>query len=311
MKAKAFYVIALCAVFVLTTNISYAANDYSINRKVEVVLDSKRDNTLSSLKSRVSTINLTLNGKKVKNNDIYFRNSELMLPIRNVAQAFDLSLGWDPKTRTASLDDKAIVAKATADDYYYSYGEMADIRLDITPEIRSGKMYVPLDFLSEVLKANVDIESTKIAVKLTVAPANAAIKLHEIAKSQISSLQDGGMNNIKINIVYIGDKTGYVVYEGSMIKDSSSYKILTSKAFDIKNGNVIPLTRAVSSKNMDAFKLVVEPYSNSVKLDDSTNFYIRPIDNKLFFTILSQDSKGNYYEIQIPYEKVSELVNIR
>ena len=61
MKAKAFYVIALCAVFVLTTNISYAANDYSINRKVEVVLDSKRDNTLSSLKSRVSTINLTLN----------------------------------------------------------------------------------------------------------------------------------------------------------------------------------------------------------------------------------------------------------
>ena len=135
--------------------------------------------------------------------------------------------------------------------------------------------------------------------------------MHEIAKSQISSLQDGGINNIKINIMYVGDKTGYVVYEGTMVKNSASYKVLTSKAFDIKNGNVIPITRAVSSKNMDAFKTTVEAYSSSVKLDETTNYYIRPIDNKLFFVILMQDSKGNYYEVQIPYEKVSDLLSLR
>ncbi len=311
MKAKALYAIVLSLICIFTTNISYAATDYSINRKVEIVLDSKRDNALSSLKSRVSTINLTLNGKKVKTTDIYFRNNELMLPIRNVAQAFDLSLSWDQNTRTASLDDKAIVSKATANDYYYSYGSFADIRLDITPEIKNGKMYVPLDFLSEVLKANVETDANKITANLTVAPANSAIKLNEIAKNQIASLQDGGMNNIKINIIYIGDKTGYVVYEGNIVKGSSSYKVLTSKTFDIKNGNVIPISRAVSIKNMDAFKAVIETYSKSVKLDDTTNYYIRPIDNKLFFTILMQDSNGNYYEIQIPYDKVSELVNLR
>ena len=201
MKAKALYAIVLSLICIFTTNISYAATDYSINRKVEIVLDSKRDNALSSLKSRVSTINLTLNGKKVKTTDIYFRNNELMLPIRNVAQAFDLSLSWDQNTRTASLDDKAIVSKATANDYYYSYGSFADIRLDITPEIKNCKMYVPLDFLSEVLKANVETDANKITANLTVAPANSAIKLNEIAKNQIASLQDGGMNNIKINII--------------------------------------------------------------------------------------------------------------
>ena len=311
MKIRAFYAVILSAICILTTNISYAATDYSISRKVEIVLDSKRDNALSYLKSRISTINLTLNGKRVRNSDIYFRNNELMLPIRNVAEAFNLDLSWDSKTRTASLDDKAIVAKATTNDYYYSYGAMADIRLDITPEVRNGRMYVPLDFLSEVLKANVGMDGSKITVTLNVAPANVAIKMHEIAKSQISSLQDGGINNIKINIMYIGDKTGYVVYEGTMVKNSASYKVLTSKAFDIKNGNVIPITRAVSSKNMDAFKTTVEAYSSSVKLDETTNYYIRPIDNKLFFVILMQDSKGNYYEVQIPYEKVSELLSLR
>ena len=56
MKAKALYAIVLSLICIFTTNISYAATDYSINRKVEIVLDSKRDNALSSLKSRVSTI---------------------------------------------------------------------------------------------------------------------------------------------------------------------------------------------------------------------------------------------------------------
>lgn len=97
MKLRAFYAVILSAICILTTNISYAATDYSISRKVEIVLDSKRDNALSYLKSRISTINLTLNGKRVRNSDIYFRNNELMLPIRNVAEAFNLDLSWDSK----------------------------------------------------------------------------------------------------------------------------------------------------------------------------------------------------------------------
>ncbi len=310
MKFKNICAIFLLAIYILTTNISYAATDYSINRKVELLLDSKRDNAFSYLKTRISTINLTLNGKKVSNSDIYFRNNELMLPIRNVAEAFKLDLGWEQKTRTASLDDKAIIATATANDYYYRYGAMADIRLNITPEIKKGKMYVPLDFLSEVLKADVNVDKAKITVSLNVSNANTTIKMHEIAKSQISALQDGGINNIKINIIYIGDKTAYIIYEGTMIKNSKSYKVLTSKAFDIKNGNVIPITRAVSSKNMPAFKEIIASYSKSVKLDESTNYYFRPIENKLFFVLLMQDSKGNYYEVQIPYEKLSELISL-
>lgn len=297
-------------------SMSYADTDYTINRKIEIVLDSARDRQLSVLKSSVNSLNVQINGKSVsKNPDIYFRSNELMIPIKAIAQALDYDLRWIDSTKTAVLDDKAIAALATANDYYYSYGQMADIRLDTTPEIRNSRMYVPLDFLSEVLKARVEIENRTINISVDQKYANSVLKLSQIAKNYTKTLTDAGLFDIKPSIVHITDKTGFAIYRANMKKEDNTFMVLTSAAFDVKNGNTVPLTRAVITKDMDAFREKVTAYAKRftdipVKFDDTTSYYLKEKNGSIYFILLLQNSKGHYFELSMPYSDVSSMMQI-
>lgn len=313
-------VINVLALSILISNsaffMSFADTDYTINRKIEIVLDSSRDRQLSVLKSSVNSLDVKINGKSIsKNPDIYFRSNELMIPIKAIAQALDYDLRWIDSTKTAVLDDKAIAALATANDYYYRYGQMADIRLETTPEIRNSRMYVPLDFLSEVLKAKVDIENRTIGITVDQKYANSVLKLSQIAKNYTKTLTEAGLFDIKPSIVHITDKTGFAVYRANMKKDDSTFMVLTSMAFDVKNGNTVPLTRAIPAKDMDAFREKVTAYAKrytdiAVKLDDSTNYYLKEKNGNVYFILLLQNSKGHYFELSIPYSEVSGMMQI-
>lgn len=105
-------------------------------------------------KSVVMTIgdsNLVVNNKVVTGDAApYVANSRTYVPIRALAEAFSADVNWDNDARTVTIvrGDKTIVMNADKATYTVN-GEEAT--MDVTPEIKDGRTYVPVRFVAEAL----------------------------------------------------------------------------------------------------------------------------------------------------------------
>lgn len=80
----------------------------------------------------------------------YVANSRTYVPIRALAEAFSADVNWDNDARTVTIvrGDKTIVMNADNATYTVN-GEEAT--MDVTPEIKDGRTYVPVRFVAEAL----------------------------------------------------------------------------------------------------------------------------------------------------------------
>jgi hypothetical protein len=70
-----------------------------------------------------------------------------MLPLRIVGEALGFDVHWDPAERVCTLGRTITV---TADKDYYIYARTTPIELGTAPEIKDGRIYVPLSFFTKV-----------------------------------------------------------------------------------------------------------------------------------------------------------------
>ena len=94
---------------------------------------------------------LELDNKMYKNDD-----NELMVPLREVAEALDFKVEWIDETRTVKLakDDHTASFTIGVDEYQY-YDMLFD--LGTAPELIESITYVPLSFVQRILLAGLEV----------------------------------------------------------------------------------------------------------------------------------------------------------
>lgn len=107
------FVVGVIVVFMLFSSVALAA---SLKQKIEVVFNS---------------INLEVNGKKVNADNILY-NGSTYVPLRAVAEMLGKEVIWDPKTNTASINDKGISIATNTSTSNYNRNNPAPIGIKQT-----------------------------------------------------------------------------------------------------------------------------------------------------------------------------------
>lgn len=114
---------------------------------------------------------LVLNGKPASPEEaasVYKTDSGmLMIPLRVSAEALGYTIQWDTERQAAEINrgSQWTILQQGKDEY--AYNKMAPLSLGEAPVIRNdGKMYVPLTFFSDVLKAEVTSDGGTVSIQL-------------------------------------------------------------------------------------------------------------------------------------------------
>lgn len=82
-------------------------------------------------------------------------NDVTMIPLRLVSESLGYEVTWIQETKTAEIVKGAQWTQVTIGENRYSFAKML-VNLEIAPELIDSKTYVPLSFIEEVLKSNIE-----------------------------------------------------------------------------------------------------------------------------------------------------------
>lgn len=199
-----------------------------------------------------------VNGKKVAGAGYMNADAkQVMIPLRSVSEALGFELGWNQQDRSAELTKPGSpiwTLMQTGKDQY-TVNKMYK-SLGAAPVNVKGTLYVPANFFSEVLQANVSVDGTKVSIS-----SEEDVK-KETASGTISEI----INNEDRKAVHInGTGTEGIVLnvdESTIIRDAEGTKI---ELKDLAEGMKI---EAVHSLAMTAsLPPQTHAFEISVKLD--------------------------------------------
>ncbi|MFD0958062.1 copper amine oxidase N-terminal domain-containing protein [Paenibacillus chungangensis] len=146
--------------------------DAAAEAQAEIILDNLKDikqyNKLSKLQEKMGKkgIKTYVNGKQPEF-DVppIIVEGRTLVPFRAIAEALNAEVEWDAETRTVTVMRDDMEVKLTLGSYTVLInGE--EYQLDVPAQIKDKRTLVPIRFLSEALKADVewDAETTSIIV---------------------------------------------------------------------------------------------------------------------------------------------------
>ncbi|RAR42864.1 copper amine oxidase N-terminal domain-containing protein [Paenibacillus sp. MDMC362] len=116
--------------------------------------------------SAVMDYGVLVNGKQVAG--VGYMNADakqVMIPLRSVSEALGFELGWNQEARSAELTKPGspiwTLVKTGKDQYAVNKMYKS---LGAAPANVNGTLYVPANFFSEVLHANVSTDGTKVSI---------------------------------------------------------------------------------------------------------------------------------------------------
>lgn len=89
-------------------------------------------------------------------NKIYKSEDTFMIPVREIAETLGYKVSWNSVARQAELTKGANFITINKDKDMYSFAKMT-VKLDKAPEIKEGTMFVPLNFIEEVMQLEMEI----------------------------------------------------------------------------------------------------------------------------------------------------------
>lgn len=163
-----------------------------------------------------------VNGKNVAGAG--FMNTDakqVMIPLRSVSEALGFELGWNQEDRSAELTKPGspIWTLVQTGKDQYAVNKMYK-SLGAAPVNVKGTLYVPANFFSEVLRANVSVDGTKVSI---------TSEEDEVKKETTSGKITEIMNNEDRQAVHMnGTGTEGIVLnvdENTIIRDAEGKKI--------------------------------------------------------------------------------------
>lgn len=100
---------------------------------------------------------ISINGKVIEAPTAYAKDDRVMVPIRAVAEALGFKVTWDGENKTVGFARLANNTQIQIGKDSYFFARVAPRELGIAPELTNGSTFVPLEFVSEILKAEVKI----------------------------------------------------------------------------------------------------------------------------------------------------------
>lgn len=89
--------------------------------------------------------------------EIYNSDGRQMIPLRPISEALGYEVKWNNEERSVELTKGAQWTKVTIGEDNYNFAKML-VKLGRAPEIKENKTYVPVEFIEEVLKLDIDID---------------------------------------------------------------------------------------------------------------------------------------------------------
>lgn len=104
--------------------------------------------------SKVKTVKV---GEKNITNVYTNSNGTLMLPLREIAEAFGMSVKWDGELRAVMINDGMYSLQIGVNQY--GKGRMMPIELSAAPEITTDLTYVPVDYFTDVIETEMNVSN--------------------------------------------------------------------------------------------------------------------------------------------------------
>lgn len=107
---------------------------------------------------------VVVNGKELtlhEHDSIRTDGDTVMLPLRTIAESLGYKVVWYEETQTAELQKGASTMMATIGSNSYGKLKMA-VRLNHAPELVNGKMLVPVEFFTDLMKLKVEIDNSHV-----------------------------------------------------------------------------------------------------------------------------------------------------
>ncbi|MBO5060023.1 MAG: copper amine oxidase N-terminal domain-containing protein [Clostridia bacterium] len=108
-----------------------------------------------------------VNGEEI-DAQIINNDSVYMLPVRKICEALGLEVKWDGELKAISVGTIPMGVTFNIGENSYTKARMMPMTLTSAPILDEDRTFVPLDFYSEILGADVTNENGVIAVNLTV-----------------------------------------------------------------------------------------------------------------------------------------------
>ncbi|MNG16012.1 Protease inhibitor precursor [compost metagenome] len=88
-----------------------------------------------------------------------------LVPFRKVAEALGYTVKWNQETYAAELTKGAQWTSVSVGKDSYFFAKMAPVALGAAPVILNDSLYVPVKFVSDILKADVTTGSTGLHIE--------------------------------------------------------------------------------------------------------------------------------------------------
>ena len=110
------------------------------------------------------TEGIFVNGNSIDMTVVKAENGSYLLPVRFVAEALGLEVGWDNALRKVTVGTVPMGVNFTIGENSYNKARMTPFVLSSEPVLIDSRTYVPLDFFTEVLEAKVKVVDGVIAI---------------------------------------------------------------------------------------------------------------------------------------------------
>ncbi len=260
--------------------------------------------------SHSQKITVTVNNKTLKyNTSSYISNGEVMIPLRQTAEALGGSVRWDRKNKTAWLDlDMMHLELIIGKSEFYVHrdadfsGIPETIKLKSAIKLTRGKVYVPGQTVFESIGAKVSWDSSKRVLSIT--RDNTSVKevsYTEISKDAIAKnkavLKWYNANYKKEGISFIKEKNIIYVLVGAGKKPTGGYTLGIDK-ITCASSNKAYVAAYVKSPSPDMMVTQAETYPHMlIKLNAKS---IKSITGEVKKVITdSQPIEVSYEELMV------------
>lgn len=132
----------------------------------ELITDSEAEDVIEEILVDFTKIKTVKFGDDETTNIYNKEDGTLMLPLRKLAEDMGFTVDWDGENRAVILNSG--IYSLTIDENNYIKGRMMRQQLSCAPEITDDLTYVPIDYFSEILEAQFDIDMTNEDYVLTL-----------------------------------------------------------------------------------------------------------------------------------------------
>jgi hypothetical protein len=114
----------------------------------------------------------------------YIKSGRTLVPLRFMESALGAEIKWDPATRSATLKTSGTEVHVTIDKKM-AHVNGKEVTLDIAAEIKGGRTFVPLRFVSENLGADVEYDADTRTIIITYVNTSDWKKFTETANNLV------------------------------------------------------------------------------------------------------------------------------